>query len=310
MRKELMGAVLALGMLPGVSGAATGSDASAWIRIPTDIRSAAMGGASAALFEQADSLAGNPAGLGFLEGESLSLSQSFWIQGLSMEHGLFAAPAGSLGLAFGGDYLNFGSVDAISVGPGGPIQTGTITPSALDVAGGIGLSLPEGFGAGASLKFIGQSLANDWSSTVAVNLGMMYKSPFGLSAGVAFSNMGPSLDGFDLPFEVTAGAACNMKLSPDMGGARGADHEMTMAGEWDGLPNSGLSSWGLGAEYWYRHIVGLRAGYRFADYGESDGLHGLSFGAGLRLEGLELSYAMTTLGSLGNTNQISLAFKF
>jgi len=309
MRKKLMGAVMALGMLPVAVGAATGNDASAWIRIPTDIRSAAMGGASAALFEQADSIVGNPAGLAFLDAPSVSFSQSFWVQGLSLEHGIFAAPTGGLGFAFGGDYLNFGSVDAITVGPGGPTQTGTITPSALDVVGGIGFALPEGFGAGATLKFIGQSLANDWSSTLGLDLGILYKSRFGLSAGAAFRNMGPTLDGFDLPFEVSAGAAYNVNLSQDFGGARGADHAGTLAAQWDELPHSGLSSWSVGGEYWYRHTVGLRAGYRFAQYGESDGLTGLSFGAGLRLSGLELSYAMTTLGSLGNTNQISLAFR-
>jgi hypothetical protein len=66
------------------------------------------------------------------------------------------------------------------------------------------------------------------------------------------------------------------------------------------------SSAGAGVEYVYQGILSLRVGYRASSYGNLSGLSGLASGIGIKVDPFELGYAMTTLGDLGTTQEISL----
>ena len=76
------------------------------------------------------------------------------------------------------------------------------------------------------------------------------------------------------------------------------------------LDDTGLSTLSAGGEYWYHQLLAVRAGYKFAPYGSLDGVRGLSAEAGVRLNSFELDYALTTLGDLANTHQLSLLTRF
>src|ERR1700747_3171369 len=77
-----------------------GSQSALWTRIPTDIRSAAMGSALVALSDDTGALALNPAGLGLEKNAQLSLSHSFWAQDVSLEHAAIGENLGGVGFAF------------------------------------------------------------------------------------------------------------------------------------------------------------------------------------------------------------------
>jgi len=56
-----------------------------------------------------------------------------------------------------------------------------------------------------------------------------------------------------------------------------------------------------GAEYWYRHTMAFRAGWRFgADTGN------LSIGCGVKWYGLSVDYAYVAMGDIGITHRFSI----
>jgi len=305
--KKISMALLVSGFcIAQLQAAGVGAQSASWMRIPVDVRSSAMAGSLSAAVDDADALNINPAGLALMRGTSLSFSHSFWAQDLSLEHAAFGYSTNGVGLAASGNYLDFGAIDQFSVGSSGLVSDGTFTPQALDFSFGGALKMGNGIYLGVAANWTGQNLSNSWDSAISGNLGILYRNEGGFSAAAALLNAGQTLENYSLPLQVSAGAAFSSPLSrfsPDL-----TDHSVTIAGQWDYLPNSSFSSFSIGGEYWYRQFLAVRAGYRFSDYGTTDGLHGLTLGAGARLSNFELSYALVTLGSLGNSNQLSVSF--
>jgi len=288
-----------------VSAQNVGSQSASWLRIPTDARNSALGGALVAVADDTGSLAVNPAGLAMVTGSALSFSHSFWAQDLSLEHGAFGTSVNGIGLAGSANYLNFGAFDQYEIGPSGLVANGSFTPQALAFSAGGGVQIVKGVYAGAAVNWAGQNLTGSFDSAFSGNLGLLYRHESGFSMGAALLNAGQALEGFTLPLQVSAGAA----FQKDLGLGPAGEHSILAAGQWDYLPNSALSSFSFGGEYWYQQRLALRAGYRLSSYGNSDGLRGFSAGAGFRFSQLEISYALITLGSLGNSHQISLSFR-
>jgi hypothetical protein len=299
--------VLTLGLQATGAWAQASGEAASWTRIPTDPRSAAMGESMDALAEGTASLSANPAGLGYLDQSLVSFDHNFWILGISMEHAAVAGEAGNVGFGLAADYLDFGTIQTTSAVGGVAQVTGSINPQAYAITGALGTQLAPNFYAGAAAKYLEQNLANnDPESSLAGNLGVLFHNPSGFSAGFALLNIGRPLDGFNLPLELAAGASSRFAMAGSFGPET---HTATFAVGWTYLPDAQSAGFSVGGEYWYRQFVALRAGYRFAPYGESDGLEGLSFGGGVKLDRFELSYAMTTLGAVGNTNQVALSMR-
>jgi hypothetical protein len=72
------------------------------------------------------------------------------------------------------------------------------------------------------------------------------------------------------------------------------------------LPNDNDFYASLGIEYWVRDLIGLRVGYKS---GQELG-DGLSFGGGIKVNILELDYALVHLGELGYTHRIGIVTRF
>ena len=64
--------------------------------------------------------------------------------------------------------------------------------------------------------------------------------------------------------------------------------------------------WCVGAEWWMREIIALRAGYKT----NQDIAEGWSAGLGFKFQRIHLDYAYVPYGDLGNTHRISLGMKF
>jgi len=284
-----------------------GSQSAVWMRIPVDARSSALADSLSASTDDTGALGINPAGLALVRKPTMTFSHGFWAQDLTLEHAAYGDSLGGVGFAVGGSYFNFGSVDQFSVGPGGPVANGVFTPQAMAFSVGGGLEISKGFFTGVAANWMGQNISNDWDSAFSANLGLLYQNESGFSAGAALLNAGQKMADFSLPLQCSIGVAYSFHLagiSPDLN-----DHSATLCGQWDYLPDSSLSSLNFGGEYWYHQLIALRAGYRFSAYGNTEGLHGLTAGAGFKLSGFELSYALVTLGSLGNSNQVSLSLQ-
>lgn len=301
-KKEIL--IVMMGFAPGLAHA--DDIAASWLQIPTSTRQAALSGAVGAMVDDVDALGVNPAGLAELSGNEAELLHNIWAQNLTVEHLAYGHGFGNWGLALGGDYFDFGQVDFYNLNSLGiPVANGSFTPMGLDLYGGAGLTLFHGFEFGVDGKFIMENLESGLSSsTGALDAGLKYRNyPTGLGASVALLNLGGTLEGSNLPASFDVAASYVNHLS--------AGHLLLLGLEGDlTLNDSTASTAGIGAEYWYKGTVALRAGYRLAGYGNLQGLAGLSAGVGVKLEEAELDYALTTLGDLGYGSQISLSYRF
>jgi len=292
-----------VGLLPCAVLADVGAS---WLRIPTSAEQAGLSGSSGALADDVDALGVNPAGLAELSGNQAEVLHNIWAQNLNVEHLAFGHGFENFGFALSADYFNFGQVDFYTLGTGGtPAANGSFNPMGLDLYGGIGFALAPGFDAGIEGKFILENLTSGLSSsTEAADMGLSYHhAPTGLGAGLTLKNLGGTLDGSNLPLSLDMAGSFTKRFSEDHQVRLGADADLS-------LNDSTANTESLGAEYWYKGTVAVRAGYRFAGYGNLQGLAGLSAGVGIKLDQVELNYALTTLGDLGSGSQISLGYRF
>jgi outer membrane protein OmpA-like peptidoglycan-associated protein len=168
------------------------------------------------------------------------------------------------------------------------------------------MGLGDGLRAGLTGHFIYDDIQQNFpDQTVALDAGLYYHlpdHPFYLS--LVMSNLGWNIDGATLPLQVKAGGAYQIL------GSEKEDHSLMLSGEVDTFLNDGnYAQLGLGAEYWYKNLIALRAGYQFSNIGDLTGLTGLSLGAGIKYWNWQLDYALISLGELGVANQISLSVK-
>ncbi len=299
---------LAYGAALGFAEAQTlsGSLGTSWIKIAPSTRNAGMGDSAVAVPDAYDEADINPAGLGLIGGTSLSLSQNFYIQGLSAQHLIFTqASTDGDGFSLGVNYINFGSISTFNVVGNVLSATGSYSPVGINVYAAYGTSLGDGVRAGLTGHFIYDDIQQNFpDKSSALDLGLYYHQanhPFYLSA--VLSNLGWNIDDSTLPLQVKTGGAYQL-----MFGSEKAPSVLTLSGEVDTFLNDGnYAQVGLGAEYWYQNLIGLRAGYQFSNIGDLTGLSGLSLGAGIKYWNWQLDYALVTLGELGVANQISLS---
>lgn len=315
----LFSAALVRLLAPGSALAASSDMGTSWLKIPTSANAAAMGGAYAAVAYNVDALGINPAGLAGIRSGEIVFLQSFWAQDLTLEYLAYGQSLSrNTGLALAANYMNFGSVDKILIGSNGtPVANGTYSPMALDISAGLGSLVAGGLQVGGTVKFLMQNIQTSSSATAAVDLGVLCKlSKSGFSLAAVMNNWGGTLDTDSLPLQLTLGAAFQTALGNQVfkyGKSKKfyPTHYLTLSTDGNlALGDTSLSNYRVGAEYWYNQLVALRAGYRFAPYGDLAGVRGLAFGAGLRLQRWELSYALTTQGDMGATHQISLMSRF
>ena len=289
--------------------------ATSWLKIPTSAREAAMGGAFGAVPGDLEALGVNPAGLAGMENPEAGLMQPFWAQGLSFQHLAYGQPLSpDSGGALGADFIDFGQVEKTIISGGVPVADGTFTPFALNLYAGYGLRVTDDLSFGGTVKVLYQDLDRP-TATLALDAGLLWRPRGnGLSLGWVFSNLGGTLDQASLPLQMKAAAAYRIRL--DRMSGHGLDSKdpgslLTLAVDGDlSLHDTGFSNLRLGGEYWFHGLVAVRAGYRFAPYGDLTGVAGLALGAGLHYQKWELDYALTTQGDMGSTNQISLMTRF
>ena len=281
-----------------------GSQAAAWLNLPDSARVAAMGGASVALADDVNCASVNPAGLGALGDQEVSLMHNAYVQDTALEHIAYGLglPGGN-GAALSVDYMNYGAIQAYSSANGVLTPDGSINPYGLGVGLGYGHSF-GGLDLGLTVKLVDESLAGAGaSSTVGGDVGVRWRQQpdSGFAVGLAAQNIGGQLDGADLPAQVQAGLAYRLPLM---------DGRQRLAVAADAVvpsADSQSSSVDLGAEYAGDSLWAIRLGYSVVG---NNGVGGLDVGGGLTYAGLSFDYAFVAEGVLGNANFISLSGHF
>ena len=281
-------------------------------------RAMAMGDAVTAQVKDASALFYNPAGIAYVEGNSVVLGNMNWLLDTQILSGAVAVNVnqiGTFGLSFMyydyGDPINATEIDASA--EFGYRDLGTMEPSEYVVGLGYGRQISSQFAIGGQVKLAHQDLlggggvttriayetGTGWvqeehdaaKSVIAFDVGTMYNTGFrDLTIAMSFRNFGGEVkyerEAFDLPITVRIGLSGSVFKLLDMK-REGQDLTLNVdylhPRNWDEQINTGL-------EYSFNNMFYVRGGYKYNYSSE-----GLSVGGGVKLDlsmgGVRIDYA-------------------
>jgi hypothetical protein len=328
MRIGFLAVLLVLAALPAAAGgfgsSQGGTSGGEFLKLGADARAAGMGGAVRAAVDDATAIYWNPAGLAGLRYRHATMTHSASYQSTFSDFIAYAQPVeaafgrqtgrerdlrpdqlGTLGVAV--LYQNSGSISEVD-------NTGTptgdrITPQDFAVFIAWGATVARGLDVGVGLKYVTSKIQGS-ASTGAADLGARWRTwlpgDFPYAISLSAQNIGGQLKfhefGDPLPLVVTLGQALKITkglvVTLDLNAPRDRSAYPSFGMEWRVPMQQGLSA-------------ALRAGYdgRLSG-GDSGGITGISFGAGLGLQRFGFDYGWTPAGGLGSTHKLSVSYRF
>ncbi len=313
-----------------------GTTAGQFLKINPGARGVAMGGAMASIGSDIYSIYYNPAGIAEATANvQITFNHANWLAGMTYD---FAAGAINL-QGFG---TIFTSLTSFNV-PDEKVRTfqnpegdGRYWDAgALAIAVGYARQLTDRFSFGINAKYIHESIWNTSSSGFAMDIGMLYRTPFNdLKIGAAITNYGSKmqLDGRDIQFNYDPNNDINsgpnnipskyamgqfdlpmlfrIGLSMDVVRTR----YLRLTTSVDAVhPNDNSEYVNSGVEFAYNESFFVRAGYKQLFMNNEEG--GLTFGAGVKTEltnnfSIVLDYGYADYGRLKNVQffDVSLVF--
>lgn len=315
--------------------AKVGASSVPFLGIAIGPRAAAMGGAFAAVANDATSLYWNPSGISRLDESQVLVSHAKWLVDTDFNWaGVVLNVGGSNAVGLSVTLLDYGEeevTDEVN-------QEGTGARwSAQDLAVAVSYArtLTDRFSIGGSFKLIQQKLWNETATAVAFDVGLLFTTQFDdLRLGMSISNFGSDLkfEGKDLlrRIDIDADNSGNNEtlvstlkvdswplplffrvgLAYDL--LRSSRTKVTIAT--DALrPSDNTGVLNLGTEVGLYDLLFLRAGYKSLFRENSE--EGLTFGAGLRYNlgaaGVAaFDFAYADFGILDNVQIYSLSINF
>ncbi len=317
----------------GVSNVATTS--AAFLEIGAGSRAIAMGGAFVATANDASAMYWNAAGISQIKQIETIFNHTNWLAGISYDYVGLVFPVmdeAALGInliALTTDDMKVRTVDF----PDGTGEFFDATSFAMGIA--YGIHVTNRFSIGLNVKYITERIWKEKSSSFAVDIGTLYKTPvIGLRVGAAISNFGSDMqmigddllvyhdidesqdgnndrifaemktDSWPLPLIFQFGVAYDL-LDDDL-------HKLTI--ETDAVhPVNNKESIHAGVEYSINSTYFIRAGYRNLFIPESE--ESLTLGAGVifNIEDqfkILLDYSYADFGRLEDAQRFSLSLKF
>ena len=312
----------------------TGTMAAKFLSTNIGSKAVGMGGAFTAISNDGSSMYWNPAGIGFHQLKSVYVNHSNWIADISFDYFSTSIPLKE-NHYFG---INITSVtmDDMEVTRYGNENTGE-TFSASDHSFGLtyALNLTDRFSIGFNGKLIQEKIANNYATGLALDLGTLFKTPYGFRLGTSVSNFGPkmkmsgddllvpididqtisgnnesvtgflSTDEFDLPLILRVGVSDDIFL--------GRETRITWAID-SNSPNDNANYLNAGIEIGFMNdLICLSGGMNSLLLNDSE--HEYAYGVGIKSpsfikQKFIVQYCYELLKHLGNTHQISLEFLY
>lgn len=306
MKKFLWLGVMAMVLFAGseVFAESDGSKGAAFLKLGQGAKAIGMGEAFVASADDVNALYWNPAGIAQIKERELTFMYADWLKEIKYNYLAYAQPVQMLGGVMGGavTLLDAGSMDGRSEGN---IPEGTFEGKDMAFSVSYARGIREDLSLGTTLKYIRMKIDKKESSGFAADLGCLYKPGIkNLSLGLAIQNLGPELSAFDkekneLPLNFKLGGA--YKLLADA---------LTIAIDVN-FPSDNDTNFNLGAEYRFKEMIAIRAGYKTLTKDELKS-SGLTYGAGFRLPkvGIGIDYAFCDYDELGDTHRVSLMAGF
>jgi hypothetical protein len=261
-------------------------------------RATAMGECYVAEAADATAVFWNPAGLALISQHQAVFSHHSYIQDSRYETLCYARPVGAasgLGLSF--SFLDYGEFEERD-------STGTLQgeyhPNDVGLGLAYGIPMSRKWSAGFRTSWMRQSILDVAHNALVWDAGLLGRPSRQFHMGLNVKSMGVDSKGGRLPLEAKTGVSYRIQVG-DAG-----QHTLTYAGGADYRPDS-VSRANLGFEGCFNGRYCGRAG-SIIDFGRStqDWKKGLSLGAGMRFEAIQLDYAFTFGGGLGDSHRISL----
>jgi len=319
--------------ITNVSG--VGVSAATFLEIGVGARATAMGGAYAAVANDASALYWNPAGIVWVEGVQAEFMHSEWLAETSYEYlGLvFAIPSINSSIGASISYLNYGEAPVRTVErPEGTGENYSASDLALSVS--YALALTNRFSFGISGKYISQRIWSEEGTAYAIDVGVFYKTALeGLQMGASMSNFGsdikmegrhlttthdpnPLVSNFDRVPVNYKGSSYPLPLLFRVGLAYGQEigkYMRALVAVDVNHPSNTTESINLGTEVGIGDMFFFRAGYE--NMFERDAINGLTLGGGFDYYqrgswGIRIDYAWSDWGILENTQRFSVGLKF
>jgi len=301
-RKSALAFLLLACFARGAFAAGAGTSAVSTLKLDGAARPLALGGAYAAVADDANAVFYNPAGLAQIDRQQVFLTHTQWIADTRTEYAAYALPLGpqwtlgaGLNYVFTGDITRYDSTGN---------KTGTLTAGEGYGLIGAAYRAQEKFAVGANAKFVRQTADDMSASAAALDFGGLYMAEsFRFAAAV--QNLGTKMklanESFSLPLTVCGGAS--VYVVPGL-----------LVSAEVVKPNDENTSFRAGTEYTIQaeeleeQEFSLRAGWRS---GQSDGAgSGISLGIGVALRSFSFDYGFLPGGDLGNAHKISVGFAF
>lgn len=310
--------------------------AAIFLMIRPGARASGMGSAFTAIADDATATYFNPAGLAFLNRREFTLMHSPWFSELWKDVGDmyyefvgYVQPVKGWGGNVGANLIFLSEGENPWVNADG-VQLGTFSSYEFSPSISYGAALRKNLGVGITTKIIHSHLApfggdqfvrgKGQATTWAIDLGVLYKSPFkgilgGFAAGACVQNIGPKLAYVDVenadPLNTNLRAGLSYRFFNNRLHRLTGDYEISktliaLNDSWRRELNEAVLHAGL--EYVYYDLLALRTGYVEDDVGR---IMGPTFGGGLSYKMLSFDFAMEPGGELQKYNRkFSLTAKF
>lgn len=285
--------------------AAAQSEGSVLAAMPASTRSAALGGAGAALVGDAGALFANPAGIATVRRVAVEVAYERYLAGTAFSAAALAIRVGHFDWGFGAQALDYGTEPEIvpdtATGGRRGTPTGAVFRSA-DILAATSLVFRRGLLAlGASAKYarqtIGGAAADAWAGDIGVTLAVFDIMAF----GVALRNIGGDL-GNDRHLPRGAAVGLTLNYTDPQGTfrllttaeAQWGEGTYWILGAEGGLVIGGLAGAGVVGRIGYAHRPSRVTGSP------------VSVGAGVVLGRVQLDYAYRAFAELGATHRMGL----
>lgn len=300
---------LAFVLIPAVKLSEAFESGADFLRIDTDARAGAMGSAGAAAAFGAAALNYNPAGMAAMNKGEFAFSHTQWLPGSMHDYLGIAMPVrgGSAWKAgLGVTRLSNSGMDGRS-----DDRSAAGGYSAYDQSAALGIAAAFGYwSAGGAVKYIQSSIAGVGAGAFAFDLGLRRAVPgLPVTVGLSVQNMGRGIKYLSQRDPLPLSAAIGVVFTPLAGFSLALDAKRFM--------HDKETVFSMGSEYKLFgdsksvSAMALRGGLGGGRNAEGRGLSRLwSAGAGIRLFDMNMDYALTPYGDLGNSQKITLKKKF
>ena len=290
-------------LAPASAGAGDpGSAGALFLRIGLGARAAAMGDAYVGVAEDASSMYWNPGAMAAVLGTNVTLShvESFATIRLEQAAVTHETGWGTLGFMFSGWFIDDMERydDAASA-----VSLGTFGAHDVSFAAGYARYIVPNTALGMSLKTIYQRIDELSATGFAVDAGVYHTSRIrGVKLAAVVGNLGTPMkfdvEEYALPRYIKVGASFEREVTALEGRVLVTFDAM--------FPNDDDGRQHIGAEYSYRRMLALRAGYK----GGYDS-QGATFGFGVNYREMSLDYAFLPVGNeLGDNHRFGIGFSF